>query len=124
MLLPIARFDLTPTTEPTNGNAGRAVELTTTALRRNYHDAVRLAAREEILAELAEDTLTARLHADTARFHHGSAHAYARALALLIGADLNVADDKQAAKAATHESDLAPMRCQSRPYRPFDPQRP
>jgi hypothetical protein len=47
-------------------------------LRLDYRDAVRLSARGEILTELAEDAVTARLHADTARFHHGSAHAYGR----------------------------------------------
>jgi hypothetical protein len=92
------------------------------ALRRNYADAVRLAAREEILADLAEDTVTARLHADTARFHHGSAHAYAKALELLVGETLNVAEGKEKARRATDETDLAPMRCQSRRYRPFEPE--
>ena len=98
------------------------VEQTVVALRRNYADAVRLAAREEILAELAEDGTTARLHADTARYHHGSADAYARALGYLLregGPDLFV--DKQEARLTTTEADLAPMRCQGRPYRPFDP---
>src|ERR687885_109737 len=108
MLLPIARSEPIPTAA-TNGG-GWEVELVITSLRRNYRDAVRLAAREEILADLAEDAVTAHLHADTARFHHGSAHAYAKALELLVGADLSVADDKQAAKVATRESDLAPMR--------------
>jgi hypothetical protein len=93
------------------------------ALRRNYRDAVRLSAREEILAELADDTVTARLHADTARFHHGSAHAYARALELLLEEKLDIYEDKQKAKWTTREADLAPMRCQSRGYRSFDPRR-
>ena len=119
MLPPVARSEPIPGNGATNGG-GREVELTATALRRNYRDAVRLAAREEILAELAEDAVTAQLHADTARFHHGSAHAYARALTLLLGEEPNVADDKQEARAATRETDLVPMRCQSRRYRPFD----
>jgi hypothetical protein len=123
MLPPVARSEPIPGNGVTSGG-GREVELTVTALRRNYRDAVRLAAREEILAELAEDAVTAQLHADTARFHHGSAHAYARALALLLDEELNVADDKQEARAATRESDLTPMRCQSRRYRPFHPHRP
>jgi hypothetical protein len=115
--------------EPTQENgapdeASHDVEPTATALRQNYRDAVRLAAREEILAELAEDAVTAQLHADTARFHHGSAHAYAKALLLLLGEERNVTDDKQKAKGATRESDLGPMRCQSRRYRPFHPPRP
>ena len=100
--------------------AGREVAVTVAALRRSYRDAVRLAAREEILADLAEDVVTAQLHADTARFHHGSAYAYAKALDLLLGEDLSVADDKEKAKAATREADLAPMRCQGRRYRPFN----
>jgi hypothetical protein len=98
-----------------------AVEETLAALRRNYRDAVRLSAREEILAELADDSVTARLHADTARFHHGSAHAYARALELLLGEKLDLYEDKQQARSATREADLAPMRCERRPYRPFRP---
>jgi hypothetical protein len=98
-----------------------AVEEIVTALRRNYRDAVRLSAREEILAELAEDSVTARLHADTARFHHGSAHAYARALELLLGEKLDLYQDKQQARSATREADLAPMRCERRAYRPFAP---
>jgi hypothetical protein len=99
------------------------VEVTVAALRRSYRDAVRLAAREEILAELADDVVTAQLHADTARFHHGSAHAYAKALDLLFGEGLNVAEDKQAARTATREADLAPMRCQRRQYRTFESER-
>jgi hypothetical protein len=118
--MPIACSEPRPANGGTNGG-GREVELVATALRRNYRDAVRLAAREEILAELSEDAVTAHLHADTARFHHGSAHAYARALKLLLGDELHVADDKQEARAATRESDLAPMRCQARRYRPFHP---
>jgi hypothetical protein len=123
MLLPIARPELCAATDAEN-RAGQEVEMTATALRRNYGDAVRLAAREEILADLAEDMVTARLHADTARFHHGSAHAYAKALHLLIGEGGSVAEDKQEARAATREADLAPMRCQSRRYRTFDPDSP
>jgi hypothetical protein len=122
MLLPIGRPDLAAPSGPSNRASGE-VELTTTALRRNYRDAVRLAAREEILADLAQDTITAQLHADTARFHHGSAHAYAKALGLLLGETLTVADDKQKAKAETHEADLGPMRCQNRRYGPFNPDR-
>jgi hypothetical protein len=91
-----------------------------TALRSNYQDAVRLTAREEILAELA-DTDTARLHADTARFHHGSAHAYAKTLELLIGEELDVYGDKQQARWRTREADLTPMLCKGRRYRTFDP---
>jgi hypothetical protein len=101
-----------------------AVEETLAALRRDYRDAVRLSAREEILAELADDTVTARLHADTARFHHGSAHAYARTLVLLLGEELDVHGDKQQATSTTREADLAPMRCQGRRYRAFDPGKP
>jgi hypothetical protein len=101
-----------------------AVGATLAALRRSYRDAVRLSAREELLAELADDAVTARLHADTARFHHGSAHAYARAFELLLGEDLNVHDDKQRARSTTQEADLAPMRCAGRHYRAFDPGRP
>ena len=96
------------------------VEETVSCLRHRYRDAVRLSAREEILAELAADNVTARLHADTARFHHGSAHAYARALQLLAGEGLDVHQDKQQARQATREGDLAPMRCQGRNYRAFD----
>jgi hypothetical protein len=101
------------------------VEHTIMALRRNYADAVRLTAREEILADLADDSTTARLHADTARYHHGSADAYARALSHLLregGPDLFV--DKHEARLTTTEVDLAPMRCQGRSYRPFDPDKP
>jgi hypothetical protein len=105
---------------PALSSISAAVE-TLTALRRNYRDAVRLSAREEILAELADDTVTARLHTDTARFHHGSAHAYARALDLLLEEKLDVYEDKQKAKFATREADLAPMRCEGRRYRSFDP---
>jgi hypothetical protein len=123
MLLPIARPELCAAGAASDG-PGRGFGSILATLRRSYGDAVRLAAREEILADLADDAVTARLHADTARFHHGSAHAYARALALLVGVDLNVADNKQAAKAATRESDLAAMRCQERPYRPLHPHRP
>ncbi len=103
---------------------GRELEMTVAALRRNYHDAVRLAAREEILADLAEDAVTGRLHADTARFHHGSARAYAKALDLLVGEVFRVAEDKQVARAATREADLTSMRCQARRYRPFEPHQP
>ena len=119
MLLPMARPEFC-VAGGVNNASGRGLGSIPATLRRSYRDAVRLAAREEILADLADDGVTARLHADTARFHHGSAHAYAKALHLLVGADLNVVDDKQAAKAATRESDLAPMRCQGRPYRTFD----
>jgi hypothetical protein len=97
------------------------VEQTIAALRRNYQDAVRLSAREEILAELAEDGVTARLHADTARFHHGSARAYARTLELLVGEELDLYEDKEQMRHATRETDLAHMRCQGRRYRVFDP---
>jgi hypothetical protein len=90
------------------------------SLQHGYRNAVRLSAREEILAELADDSVTARLHADTARFHHGSAHAYAKALQLFTGEGLDVYQDKQQARGATRESDLAPMRCQGRSYQPFD----
>jgi hypothetical protein len=106
---------------PGTPSTSAAVEGTVAALRRNYRDAVRLSAREEILAELADDTVTARLHADTARFHHGSAHAYARALELLLEEKLDIYDDKQKARSTTREADLAPMRCQGRRYRSFDP---
>jgi hypothetical protein len=94
------------------------------ALRQNYRDAIRLAAREEILAELAQDMVTAQLHVDTARFHHGSAHAYAKTLELLLqegGPDLFV--DKREARLTTTDADLAPMRCQGRRYKAFDPER-
>src|SRR5919199_3453365 len=110
MLLPIARADAIPPAHADH-HTGREVEVITMALRRNYADAVRLAAREEILADLAEDPVTARLHADTARFHHGSAHAYAKALELLLGEGLDLYGDKQEARGATSETDLAPMRC-------------
>ena len=99
------------------------VESPLTTLRSNYQDAVRLTAHEEILAELADGD-TAQLHVETARFHHGSAHAYAKALDLLGGEAVSVCDDKQAAKAATRETDLALMRCQAPRYRTFDPHRP
>jgi hypothetical protein len=36
---------------------------------------------------------------------------------------VSVSDDKQAAKAITRESDLAPMSCQGRRYNIFDPHR-
>ncbi len=98
-----------------------SVEQTITALRRNYRDAVRLSAREELLAELAEEPVTARLHADTARFHHGSARAYARSLELLVGEDLDLFQDKEEARLSTREADLAHMRCQGRRYRALDP---
>ncbi len=98
----------------------RASTPTITALRRNYHDPVRLSAREELLAELAEEAVTARLHADTARFHHGSARAYARSLQLLVGEELDLYRDKQQARYATQEVDLGPMRWQARRYRSFD----
>ena len=108
---------------PARSSISAAVEETLAALRRNYRDAIRLSAREEILAELADDTVTARLHADTARFHHGSAHAYSRALELLLGEKLDVYEDKQKARSTTREADLAPMRCEGRRYRSFDPDR-
>ena len=97
------------------------VDETIRSLRHRYRDAVRLSAREEILAELAADRVTARLHADTARFHHGSAHAYAQVLQFLAAEDHDVHHDKQQLRRATRESDLAPMRCQGRRYRAFDP---
>ena len=89
------------------------------AVRRNYRDAVRLSAREELLAGLARDAAIAQLHCDTARFHHGTAHAYAKTLKLLVDEELNVAGDKEQARRTTAESDLAPMRCAGRCYRPF-----
>jgi hypothetical protein len=98
-----------------------AVEQAIAALRRNYQDAVRLSAREEILAELAEEAVTVQLHADTARFHHGSARAYARSLELLVGEELDLFKDKQQVRCSTREADLAQMRCQARRYRPFEP---
>ncbi len=69
--------------------------------------------------------MTAQLHADTARFHHGSARAYARAVKMLLAfwgedEELDVHADMQRARAATREADLAPMRCQGRRYRPFE----
>jgi hypothetical protein len=97
------------------------VEETVRSLRHRYRDAVRLSAREEILAELAADSVTARLHADTARFHHGSAHAYAQVLQLLAGEGHDIHGDRQQLRRATREADLARMRCQGRTYRPFDP---
>ncbi len=97
-----------------------SVEQTIAALRRNYQDAVRLSAREELLAELAEDAVTARLHTDTARFHHGSARAYARSLELLVGEELDLFQDKEEARTSTREADLAHMRCQGRRYRALD----
>jgi hypothetical protein len=105
---------------PTLPSFPAAVDETVSILRGHYRDAVRLNAREEILAELADDAVTARLHADTARFHHGSAHAYAKALELLVGEGLDVYEDKQETKWTTRETDLAPMRCQGRRYRVFD----
>jgi hypothetical protein len=95
-------------------------------LRRSYHDAVRLTAGEEILAELAEEAVTARLHADTAHFHHGGAHAYAQALELLLFSGekrkkLDLHEDKEQARHATRGADLAGMRCRGRRYQPFDP---
>jgi hypothetical protein len=120
MLLPLARPGISAAAGATREADGE-VDMVVATLRRNYGEAVSIAAREEILAELAEDTVTARLHADTARFHHGSAHAYARALELLRGEKLDLYEDKQQARSATREADLAPMRCQRRLYRPFDP---
>jgi hypothetical protein len=102
MLLPIVHAELCVASGTARG-PGRDVGSVAATLRQIYRDAVRLAAWEEILADLADEAVTARLHADTARFHHGSAHAYAKALDLLVGANLNVADDKQAAKVATRE---------------------
>jgi hypothetical protein len=107
------------------------VEEIATALQVDYRDAVRLSAHEEILAELAEDAVTVRLHADTARFHHGSAHAFARAIGLIMffrgegeeAGGLDVHGAKQRARRATREADLAPMRCQGHRYRPFDSDR-
>jgi hypothetical protein len=122
MLLPLAR----PGISAAGGakkEAGRQVDVAVAALRRNYREAVRLAAREEILAELADETVTAQLHSNTAHFHHGLADAYAKALDLLLGVGLNVAEDMQAARATTREADLVPMRCQSRHYRSFEPDR-
>ena len=98
-------------------------EVITTALR-HYRDAIRLAAREEILAEHAQDMVTAQLHVDTARFHHGSAHAYAKALDLLMPeGDPDLFVDKKEARLTTTEADLAPMRCQGRHYKSFDPEK-
>ncbi len=98
------------------------VESPLTTLRSNYQDAVRLTAHEEILAELADGD-TVQLHVETARFHHGSAHAYAKALELLIGEELNLYQDKQQARSTTRQADLAPMFCTGRRYRAFDPDR-
>ena len=104
---------------PALSSSPATVEETVSCLRHRYGDAIRLSAREEILGESAADSVTARLHADTARFHHGSAHAYAKALQFLAGEDLDVHRDRQQAGAATREGDLAPMRCQGRSYRAF-----
>ena len=82
--MPLSRRDVNNAGNDTT-RGGRDVEVIAVAMRQSYHDGVRLAAREEILADLAMDAITARLHADTARFHHGSAHAYAKALGLLVG---------------------------------------
>jgi hypothetical protein len=92
------------------------------ALRRDYLDAVRLCAREEILAELAEEPATAQLHAATAQHHHGSARAYARAVEMLMDfwgeeEKFDLHADLQRARAVTMAADLAPMRRQGRRYR-------
>jgi hypothetical protein len=121
MLLPIARPGISAS--GANKEAGGEVDVAVAALRRNYREVVRRAAREEILAELADEAVTARLHADAAHFRHGMAHAYAKALDLLLGVGLNVAEDMQAARATTRDADLVPMRCQSRHYRSFEPDR-
>lgn len=105
---------------PTLSSLPATVEETGSCLRHRYRDAVRLSAREEILAELAADSVTARLHSDTARFHHGSAHAYAKALDLLAGESLDIHRDKQQARRVTREADLAAMRCQDRRYHAFN----
>ena len=122
MLLPLARPGISAA-GALKKEAGGEVDTAVAALRRNYREAVRMAARGEILAELADEAVTAQLHADTAHFHHGSAHAYARALDLLLGRSPDVAEDMQAARATTREADLVPMRCQSRHYRSFQPDR-
>jgi hypothetical protein len=105
---------------PTPAAVPTALEQAIAALCRNYRDTVRLSAREEILGELAEDSVTGWLHADTARFHHGSARAYARSLELLVGEELDLFADKEKARTSTRAADLAHMRCQGRRYRPFD----
>ena len=122
MLLPLARPGISAASG-VKKQAGRDVDMAVAALRRNYREAARMAAREEILAELADEAVTAQLHADTAHFHHGSAHAYAKALDVLLGRSPDVAEDMQAARATTREADLVPMRCQSRHYRSFQPDR-
>jgi hypothetical protein len=115
MLLPIARPELcTPIKAVT--------DQVITALHGNYRDAVRLSAREEILAGLACDAVTAQLHCDTARFHHGTAHAYAKTLKLITDEELSVTSDKEEARWKTTEDDLAPMRCTGRHYLPFTPE--
>ena len=88
-----------------------------TVLRVDYRDAVDLSARQEILADLAEDAVTAR-------FHHGRADAYARALGLILSfrgeeEELEVSLAKRRARRGIRETDLAPMRCHGQRYRPF-----
>ncbi len=68
--------------------------------------------------------MTARRHADTARFHHGSARTYARTVELLLGEDLDLFQDKERARSAIREVDLAPMRCQGRSYKKLNPDSP
>jgi hypothetical protein len=109
--------------EPKSPSLTVIVERTVFALREHYIEAVRATARQEILAELAEDGIVARLHGDTARYNHGLTEAYARALRYLLGPagapDLFV--DKHEARLTTTEADLAFMRYEDRRYRPFDP---
>jgi hypothetical protein len=107
--LPIANLDLETVTDQI-----------VTAVHRNYRDAVRLSAREEILAGLACDAVTAQLHCDTARFHHGTAHAYAKALKLIADEELSVTGDKEEVRWNTTEDDLGPMRCTGRHYLAFN----
>ncbi len=122
MLLPLARPGISAAAGAKR-QAGGEVDMAVATLRRNYGEAVHIAAREEILAELADEAVTTQLHANTAHFHHGLAHAYAMALDLLLGVGPNVAEDMQSARATTREADLVPMRRQSRHYRTFEPDR-
>jgi hypothetical protein len=100
-------------------------------LRLGYEEAVRLAAWEGVLVELAESRFTSRLHSDTSRFQRGKAAAYAHALGLVLylrGEDEerpNLSADLDKARRAVGESDLAPLRRESESrYRPFDPRTP
>ena len=49
------------------------------------------------------------------------AHAYAQVLQFLAGEGHDVHQERQQLKRVTREADLAPMRCQGRRYRAFDP---